>query len=148
MQQQTWQIQQQLQRIQQLSSEAVQINQQMVQELQHVNQQVAQLGTVNAANAMQFQQQQQGGYYGYPGTTALNSVMQADRQAAIQENSPSYRNYNTQTPQYSPMQSVNYSASASYGSSAPIQSVMMADQQSSTSSSYRPQYGSYSSTMM
>ncbi len=149
MQQQTWQIQQQLQRIQQLSSEAVQINQQMVQELQHVNQQVAQLSTVNAANAMPFQQQQQqGGYYGYPGATGINSVMQADRQASIQENSPSYRNYNTQTPQYSPMQSVNYSASASYGSSAPIQSVMMADQQSNTSSSYRPQYGSYSSTMM
>ncbi len=147
MQQQTWQIQQQLQRIQQLSAEAGQINQQVVQELQHVNQQVAQLTSINVANTMQYQQQTQGGYYGSPGTTALNSVMQADRQAIVQENSPSYRNYNTQTPQYSPMQSVNYSASASSGSSAPIQSVMMADQQSSTSS-YRPQYGSYSSTMM
>ena len=145
MQQQTWQIQQQLQRVQQLCSETVQINQQVVQELQQINQQVGQLSSVTTGNVGAYQPQQ--GFYGYPGSTAINAVMQADRQASIQENSPSYRNYNTQTPQYSPMQSVNYSSQAYGTSSAPIQSVMMADQQAGSMGT-RSQYGYYSSSMM
>ena len=159
MQTQTWQIQQQLQRVQQLCTQTVQINQQAVQELQQINQQVGQLTNVTnvpLSGGVGSFQQPQPGYYGYASNTSLNAVMQADRQSAIQENSPSYRNYNTQAPQYSPAQSANYGAQ-SYGSfagSAPIQSVMMADQQATMGPS-RAQYGSvgtsvgnYSSSMM
>ena len=144
MQQQTWQIQQQLQRVQQLCTETVQVNQQVVQELQHIQQQVGQISNV-PTNVGAYQQQQPA-FYGPQSSTALNAVMQADRQAGIQESQPSYRNYNTQVPQYSPTQSLNYGAPA-YGTSssnASIQSVMKADQQYSMMGSRSP-YGTISS---
>ncbi len=115
MQAQSLQIQQQLQRVQQMVSETVQINQQAVQQLQQINQQVGQLSNVNiATGVVGYQQQPQQGYIGYVGNTALNAVMQADRLASMQENTPSFRNYNTQIPQYSPIQSANYGVGTGY----------------------------------
>lgn len=136
MQGQTWQIQQQLQRVQQICTETVQINQQAVQQLQQIQQQVTQIGNLGAQNFGATQTQ--GSYYGFT-TPGLNAVMQADRQITVQENTPSYHNYNTQVPQYSSAQSVNYSSSL--GSSAPLQNVMMADQQAGVSGG-RTSYGS------
>lgn len=100
--------------------------QQVVQELQQINQAVQSTGFTAG-----YQSGATAGNQGYGapsqfsgGSSSIQAVMQADRQVDRQESTPSYRNYNTQTPAYSPSQSVNYNSQVN---PAGIQAVMQAD---------------------
>ena len=141
------QIAQQLQRTQQLCSNAANLCQQVVQELQQINQVVQSAPNFGYQQAAQAANQfggapgYQAGYAQRP--AALSSVMAADRSADIRESTPSNRNYNAQTPAYSPAQSANYTSQVNQ---AGIQAVMAADRQANTQEFGSSTYTSYGST--
>jgi len=128
-------IAQQLQRTQQLCTNAMNLCQQVVQELGQISQSVQTSTYSQPGYAQQGygqgNQGSQGSYqpstYGYGQSSmstaqspGLQSVMQADRAYSMQENTPSNRNYNTAaTTQFSPQST----SGGSYG----VQSVMSAD---------------------
>ncbi len=123
------QISQQLQRVNQLCAEAANLCQQAMREVQGIQQSVP--GT--AAYSYQSNSSYQPSYSGYQPSGygfsgGVSTVMNADRQASLDENTPSYRNYNTQAPVYRPTQSVNFTSSVNPSA---IQSVMAADRNSS-----------------
>ena len=138
------QIAQQLQRTQQLCSNAANLCQQVVQELQQINQAVQNapnFGYQQTANQFGGAPGYQAGYAQRP--AALSSVMAADRNADIRESTPSNRNYNAQTPAYSQAQSANYTSQVNQ---AGIQAVMAADRQANTQEFGSSTYTSYGST--
>jgi|GEM_PF-4973682 len=128
------QISQQLQRVNQLCAEAANLCQQAMREVQGVQQGVQSTATYNYQSSTSYQpsnSEYQSSGYGYSGGGSA-AVMNADRQANLDENTPSYRNYNTQTPTYRPTQSLNYTSSVN---SSAMQSVMAADRNSSSGAS-------------
>lgn len=132
------QLQQQIERTQQLCTNAMNLCSQVAQELQHIGQSV-QTVTSNSGGYSQSYTQFGSQGSGQYGNGAVGNIMQADRAYDMQENTPSYRNYNTTTPSYSPQQSINYT---SQSNPRAVQSVMSADRMASEQEN-TPSYRNY-----
>ncbi|MHB1627674.1 MAG: hypothetical protein ACYCVB_04750 [Bacilli bacterium] len=143
------QVSQQLQRVNQLCADAANLCQQAMREMQGVQQSVASTTAYNYQSNSSYQpaySSYQTSGYGSSGS-GFGTVMNADRQASQNENTPSYRNYNAQAQAYRPAQSANYTASVNPSA---IQSVMSADRSSSgagmASQAFGSSYGASSMT--
>ncbi len=142
------QVSQQLQRVNQLCADAANLCQQAMREVQGVQQSVASTTAYNYQSNSSYQpaySSYQTSGYGYSGG-GYGAVMNADRQAMQNENTPSYRNYNTQAQAYRPAQSANYTAGVNPSA---IQSVMSADRNSSVAGTASQAFGnSYGASSM
>ncbi len=125
------QMHQQLQRMNQMCMQAASLSQQLAHEIQQFQQSFASTSYGNQTGY--------GATGSYPssfsgsglggGQDSYSQIMNADRQNMQEENTPSYRNYNMQTPSYSPSQSMNYTSQVN---SNAMQSVMNADRQANS----------------